>query len=67
MSRLIPDGVTTRTSTVEKAEAAGDTAVTVVSLTTTTFVADTFPKSTWVAPVRWLPITVMVVPPADGP
>ena len=42
-------------------------AVIVVGLTTVKPVAAVVPKSTAVAPVRLVPVTVTVVPPACGP
>ncbi len=64
---VVPDGVVTVTSTVPGSLPAGTVAVTSVSLTTVTAVAGTSPKWTADVPVRLLPLTVTVVPPAIGP
>ena len=61
---LIPDGVETVTSTVPVP--AGDVAVTEVPLSTV-IVPGTPPKSTAVAPLRFVPVTVTLVPPPTGP
>ena len=45
----------------------GEVTVSSVSDTTVTLVPATFPKSTSVAPVRYEPVTVTVVPPVAGP
>lgn len=46
---------------------AGVTAVMVVALTTLKLVAAVLPNITAVAPVRFVPVIVTVVPPAAGP
>ena len=46
---------------------AGVLAVIEVALTTTTFVADVTPIFTLVAPVKFVPVMVIVVPPVVGP
>jgi hypothetical protein len=46
---------------------AGVTAVTVVELTTLTEVAATPPIVTELAPVKFVPVIVIVVPPESGP
>ena len=60
-----PVGVVTVTSTVP--EPAGDVAVMLVELTTVTPMAALAPKSTAVAAVKLVPVTVTEVPPAAGP
>ena len=62
----MPPGVVTDTFTVPTA-CAGATAVSCVELTTMTLVAAVDPKLTAVAPVRNVPVTVTVFPPASGP
>ena len=62
----MPPGVVTVTSTIP-AITAGAIAVIVVALTTTNEVAAVTPKDTAVAPVRAVPVIVMLVPPAIGP
>lgn len=64
---LVPAGVVTVTSTAPTLVAAGAVAVIEVSLFTVNDDAATGPKSTAVAPVNPLPVTVTVVPPASGP
>jgi hypothetical protein len=54
------------TSTVP-ALPAGEVAVTVVAFTSVTLVAAFAPNSTAVAPVRFVPLIVTVVPPPVGP
>ena len=54
------------TSTVPAAWA-GVVAITAVALTIVTWVAAAPPKDTAVAPVRAVPVIVMLVPPAIGP
>ena len=61
-----PLGVVTVTPTAPAAWA-GVTAVIVVSLTTVKLAAAVVPNVTAVAPVRWLPVMVTDVPPAEGP
>ena len=46
---------------------AGVTAVMEVALTTTTLVAATPPTVTLLAPVKFVPVMVIAVPPANGP
>jgi hypothetical protein len=62
----VPPGVVTVTSTVP-ADSVGLVAVTDVGLLTVTPVAAVVPKSTAVAPVRFVPVMVTLVPPAVGP
>jgi len=62
----VPEAVVTRTSSVPT-DPAGDTAVILVEDTTVKLVAATVPKSTLVAPLKPVPFTVTVVPPALGP
>ena len=62
---LVPPGVVTVTSTVP--DPGGDVAVICEELTTVTFVAPFAPKSTAVAPVRFVPVIVTLVPPEAGP
>lgn len=62
---LVPLGVVTVTSTVPLP--GGEVAVIVVELTTETLVAAFGPKLTAVAPVRFAPLIVTLVPPAAGP
>jgi hypothetical protein len=62
----VPHGVVIETSRVP-AEPGGVTAVTFVALTTVTPMAATPPTVTEVVPVRFVPVIVMVVPPATGP
>ena len=61
----VPPGVVTVTSTVPVPD--GEVAVTDVALLTMTPVAAVAPKSTAVAPLRLVPVTVTEVPPAWGP
>jgi hypothetical protein len=63
---LVPPGVVTVTSTVPGLPA-GEVAVTVVAFTAVTLVAAFAPKWTAVAPVRFVPVIVTVVPPPVGP
>jgi hypothetical protein len=63
---VVPDGVTTVTSTVP-AGSAGETIVIDVAELTTRPVPGVAPKLTAVAPVKLVPVTVTVVPPAIGP
>src|SRR6204780_1488472 len=63
---LVPSGVMTWTAAT-RADSAGDTTVMVVSLTTVRSVPATVPKTTSVAPVKWVPVMVTVVPPLVGP
>jgi hypothetical protein len=62
---LVPDGVVTVTSTVPVP--AGETAVIELAELTVKLVALVAPNLTAVAPVKPLPLTVTVVPPACGP
>jgi hypothetical protein len=62
---LVPVGVVTVTSTVPVP--AGAVAVICVALTGVNEVAGVPPKLTPVAPVKFVPVTVTVVPPAWGP
>jgi hypothetical protein len=64
-AELVPLGVVTLTSTVPVP--IGDFAVIEVLLVTERFVADAVPKATLVAPVKFVPVIVTVVPPAAGP
>ena len=66
MAALVPLGVVTITLAVP-AVPAGVVAVMLVEVTTTTFVAATPPMVTAVAPVKSIPVMVMVVPPAVEP
>ena len=61
-----PPGVVTET-VFGPAEPAGVTAVIVVGFTTVTCVAEAVPILTEVAPVKFVPVIVIGVPPADGP
>jgi hypothetical protein len=63
---LGPFGVVTVTSTLAAASA-GATAVIDVGEFTLNEVAPTLPKLTAVAPVKWLPVILIVVPPPAGP
>ena len=49
------------------AACAGETAVILVADTTLNLIAATDPNSTFVAPVKPLPLIVTVLPPATGP
>ena len=62
---LVPSGVVTVTSTVPVP--AGEVAVMVDGLTTVNAVAATTPNLTLLAPVKFVPVMVTVVPPAAGP
>ena len=62
----MPPGVVTVTSTVP-ALPAGDTAVICVALFTVKLVAAVAPNFTAVAPLRFVPVIVTLVPPASGP
>ena len=62
---LVPPGVVTVTSTV--ADPGGDVAVMCDESTTVTFVAPFAPKSTAVAPVRFVPVIITPAPPEAGP
>ena len=66
LAALVPLGVVTITLAVP-AVPAGVVAVMLVEVTTTTFVAATPPMVTAVAPVKSIPVMVMVVPPAVEP
>jgi hypothetical protein len=63
---LVPPGVVTVTLTVPAVSAAV-TAETVVAVSTVNDDAATFPNRTEVAPVRFVPVRVTVVPPVVGP
>jgi len=63
---LVPPGVVTVTSIAPTAPA-GLVAVMLVALITVTLVAATPPKLTPVAPVKFVPVIVTLVPPAAGP
>ena len=63
----LPVGEYTVTSTVPEAEAGGAIAVMDVSELTVKDAAGTVPNSTWLAPVKPLPVTVTLVPPAVLP
>ena len=62
-----PTGVVTMISTTAPGVPVGETAVTVVALTTVTVVAGVVPNFTEVAAVRLVPVIVTVVPPVIGP
>lgn len=62
----VPPVVTTVMSTVP-ADPAGETAVIELSELTVKLTAAKPPKYTAVAPVKWLPLMVTVVPPAVDP
>ena len=62
----VPPAVVTATSFAPAAPA-GVTAVIDVSLTTTTLVAGLTPTVTLLAPVKFVPVIVMAVPPAIDP
>ena len=62
----IPPAVVTATLCAP-ANPAGVTAVIDVSLTTTTLVAAFAPIFTTLAPVKFVPVMVIAVPPLDGP
>ena len=62
---LVPPGVLTVTCTVP--EPAGEVAVTLVADSALTPVALVEPNLTSLAPVRFVPVIVTVVPPAAGP
>ena len=62
----MPPGVVTETL-FAPATCDGVTAVTVVVSSTVTPVASLVPSRTAVAPVRFVPVMVIVVPPAVGP
>jgi hypothetical protein len=62
----LPPALATPTSTVPAA-CAGEVAVIEVSESMVYVVAALEPKLTAVAPLKPLPVTVMVVPPATGP
>src|SRR5271169_6479792 len=63
---LVPPGVVTVTSTAPAAPA-GDVTVIWVLLATLRLVPRLEPKCTAVAPVKFVPVTVTLVPPAIGP
>ena len=65
-SVAVPPGVVTETD-FGPAVPAGVVAVIVVEFTTATEVAEAVPTLTEVAPVRFVPVIVMEVPPVDGP
>ena len=62
----MPPGVVTKTLAVP-AVPAGVVTVMLVELTTTRLVAAVPPMVTAVAPVKSVPVMVMLVPPATGP
>ena len=62
---LVPPTVVTLTSTVPVP--AGDVAVILVALFTVNEIAAVAPNFTALAPVKFVPVTVTVVPPALGP
>ena len=62
---LMPPGVLTVTCTVP--EPAGEVAVTLVADSALTPLALVEPNLTSLAPVRFVPVIVTVVPPAAGP
>jgi hypothetical protein len=62
---LVPPGVVTVTSTVPAP--AGEVAVICVALFTVNVVAPVAPNFTAVAPVKFVPVMVTLVPPAAGP
>jgi hypothetical protein len=64
-AELVPPGVVTSTSTVP--DPVGDFAVIDVLFVTDRFVADPDPKATLVAPVKFVPVIVTVVPLPRGP
>ena len=64
--RLVPPGVVIDT-VFGPSVPAGVTAVTVVALTTLTEVAATPPIVTELAPVKFVPVIVIAVPPLVGP
>ncbi len=66
MRFAVPPGVVTET-VFAPAVPAGVTAVTVAALTTVTPVAAAPPTETALVPVRFVPVMVIVVPPAAGP
>ena len=63
----VPVGESTVTSTVPDAAADGETAVMDVSEFTVKLLAGLEPNETVLAPVKPVPVTVIVVPPAVGP
>ena len=63
---LVPPGVVTSTL-LAPAVPAGVVQVMVVGLTTVRFVAAVPPKVTFVAPVKFVPVSVTIVPPAVLP
>ena len=66
LAALAPPGVVTKTLAVP-ALPAGVVAVMLVELTTVTLVAAVPPRAIAVAPVKLVPVMVMVVPPACEP
>ena len=66
LASLVPSGVVTKTLTAP-ALPAGVVAVMLVELSTVTLVAAVPPRVTAVAPVKLVPVMVMVVPPAVEP
>ena len=66
MATLLPPGVVTMTEAVP-AVPAGVVAAIEVALTTVTFVAAAPPIVTPVAPVKFVPVMVTLVPPPVGP
>src|SRR5262249_40991182 len=63
----VPAGVVTVTSTDWPALPAGSGALICVADTTGQAGAGVLPNSTWVAPVKLVPVIVTVAPPAAGP
>jgi hypothetical protein len=57
----------TAVTATEPAALGGETTVIWVSEFTVTFVAAASPNRTWVAAVKFVPVSVTVVPPAIGP
>jgi len=66
LAALVPPGAVTKTLAVP-ALPAGVVAVMLVELTTVTLVAAVPPRAIAVAPVKLVPVMVMVVPPACEP
>jgi len=62
---LVPPGVVTVTSTTPVPT--GEVALIVVALTKVKLVAAVVPNWTAVAPVKFVPVIVISVPPANGP
>jgi len=64
---LVPPAVVTVTSTLPAAGTFGEVTVICVAEFTVTLVAETVPNLTAVAPVRFVPVMVTVVPPVATP